>query len=323
MRAPGAVLAAAIAFSMLSSPARALVPASATDRVAARALFEAALADMKSESYAKACPKLEESQRLDPGLGTQYNLADCYEGLGRLASAWTTFSDVAEAAERAGDLERLAVVKTRVAALLPRLSHLVFTAPVPPDITLTLDGVPFTSKFDGDPAPIDPGPHELGADAPGKKHCATRFSATEGATVTLALPELEALPRPPAPPPPLPSPPAAVLPPAPATSWHVPAAIVAAGLGVVGLGIGTVFGVKTIDDWSTAKEGCTGNVCDPAHYPAWQSAHSAGTVSTVSFIVGASLVATGAVLWLTRPQASSLRVGIRPDGALVVGGRLP
>ena len=52
---------------------------SAQDAAAARALFEQArklLADGKPE---QACPKLEESQRLDPGIGTLFNMADCHE----------------------------------------------------------------------------------------------------------------------------------------------------------------------------------------------------------------------------------------------------
>jgi hypothetical protein len=74
---------------------------------------------------AQACPKFEESQRLDPGVGTQFNLADCYERTGRLASAYTTFIDVAAATRQLGQFEREAVARERAKSIKPRLSRLV------------------------------------------------------------------------------------------------------------------------------------------------------------------------------------------------------
>src|SRR5580698_3805183 len=56
--------------------------------------------------YAEACPKLAESQRLDPALGTEFNLADCDEHVGRTATAWRLFVDVEHAARAAGKKER-------------------------------------------------------------------------------------------------------------------------------------------------------------------------------------------------------------------------
>src|SRR5512145_2755140 len=73
-----------------------------SDRVTARSLFDEARALVAAGKVADACPKFEESQRLDPGPGTLFNLADCYERSGRTATAWLTFLDVATAMRAGG-----------------------------------------------------------------------------------------------------------------------------------------------------------------------------------------------------------------------------
>src|SRR5262245_32588034 len=72
-----------------------------SDSAGARALFAEGRALMDKDRYEEACPKFEESLRLDPGMGTQFNLAHCWEKLGRTASAWALFLDVAAAARNA------------------------------------------------------------------------------------------------------------------------------------------------------------------------------------------------------------------------------
>src|SRR5690349_13986528 len=96
------VRAAVTAFGLVTSICGAARSASSEDQAAAQALFDDAKELVKSGKAAEACPKFEESQRLDPGLGTQLNLADCYERIGRTASAWTIYVEVAPAARREG-----------------------------------------------------------------------------------------------------------------------------------------------------------------------------------------------------------------------------
>src|SRR6185436_13105064 len=90
-----------------------------SDSAAARALFTEGRQLMSAEKYAEACPKLEESLRLDPGMGTRFNLAHCWEKIGRSASAWAMFLDVAAAARAAGQQQRDTAAKERAAALEP------------------------------------------------------------------------------------------------------------------------------------------------------------------------------------------------------------
>jgi hypothetical protein len=319
---------AVAAFVGSLSPA-ALADPTSEERVAARTLFEEGRALMKKQQFAQACPKLEESQRLDPGIGTLFNVADCYEGLGRVASAWTTFLDVAEASQRLGESDRARVAKGRADALAPRLPRVRITVNAHPGVKVTLDHKPFAAQLVDTPVPIDPGDHVVTADAAGKKHWENRFRAVPLTSGTVVVPVLEdeALPPPPATvsvaPAPLPPPPPPPAAPPPASRWQVPVAITATGLGVVGLGLGTAFGFAAMSDWSSAKPDCVNGRCTTsAAYSSWSSAHSAGVASTASFVAGGVLVAAGVVVWVTRPRAP-VAVGVRSDGAVVVGGRFP
>ena len=66
------------AFGVAAPSAEADDPGAAL-KAQARALFEDAKKLAAQSKYAEACPKFEESQRLDAGLGTKFYLADCYE----------------------------------------------------------------------------------------------------------------------------------------------------------------------------------------------------------------------------------------------------
>jgi len=76
---------------------------SAETRAAADALYEDAGKLIAANRWAEACPKLEASLKLDPGIGTLLRLGYCYEKTGRTASAWSTFNDAVAMATTAND----------------------------------------------------------------------------------------------------------------------------------------------------------------------------------------------------------------------------
>lgn len=333
MRRALTLLASGISCTLLASAA--FAQPTPEQSAEAHALFEEGRVAMKAGDYAGACPKLERSQRLDPGVGTLYNLATCYEGENRLASAWKALLEVADESDREQRSDRAAVARDRAHALEARVPHLHVTIEGGERPALTLDGRSLSDADVGTNVPIDPGDHEVGADAPGKKHWSSHLVAKEGETATITVPPLEdaaTAPEVPAPAAPEPTPPITASPPSlsPAGNrWQMPAALAAGGAGVLALGAGAVLGVLAIGKWSDAKgEGCTQDAAGHTNcptsgaYSSWSTAHAEGIASTVAFIVGGALVATGALLWFTKPDALAM-AGVRADGVFFVGGRLP
>jgi hypothetical protein len=82
--------------------------------------------------------------------------------------------------------------------------------------------------------------------------------------------------------------------------------IVAAGVGVVGLGVGSAFGLIAMSKKSDAQKICPDKCADESGVNAWSDAVSAGNVSTALFIVVGVGIAGAAVLWFTAPSSSGV-----------------
>ncbi|HEX6272859.1 MAG TPA: hypothetical protein VFZ53_07465, partial [Polyangiaceae bacterium] len=88
------------------------------------------------------------------------------------------------------------------------------------------------------------------------------------------------------------------------------------GAGVVGLGIGTAFGLSAISQNSESNDaGCKQNECTTEAAQIRKDAQAAGNVSTVAFIAGGALLAAGVVVYLTAPSSSE-----KPGAARLVLG---
>lgn len=103
--------------------------------------------------------------------------------------------------------------------------------------------------------------------------------------------------------------------------------LIIAGAGVVGLGLGTVFGVVASSKQSDS--GCNGTKCpDDTSKGKLDDAISAATKSTVFFIAGGALLAGGLTLYFVAPRTSSsrgsgaasarLRPVVGPNGAALM-----
>jgi hypothetical protein len=84
------------------------------------------------------------------------------------------------------------------------------------------------------------------------------------------------------------------------------------GAGVIGLGVGAIFGLQAIAKKKEAN--CIENVCDG---PAMEEATSAAKIATIGFVAGGTLVAGGALLLLFGPTSSPVqaRLDVGPTSA--------
>src|SRR4051812_8772615 len=104
---------APVAALVLSLTARARAEPSSS--AFAEALFREGKHLLSAGKLDEACPKLEESQRLDPKPGTLINLAYCHERQGRAATAWGEYAEGGPLAARAKNKAMESFARDRMA----------------------------------------------------------------------------------------------------------------------------------------------------------------------------------------------------------------
>ena len=77
------------------------------------------------------------------------------------------------------------------------------------------------------------------------------------------------------------------------------------GLGIVGVGVGSVTGLMSISKVSDVKKGCPNDVCPTTSQPDIDSAKSLGTISTIAFIAGGVGVGAGIIGLVLQSKQSS------------------
>jgi hypothetical protein len=313
---------------------------SAQDSAAAQTLYDEGRRLASVGQWSDACPKLAESQRLDPTPVTAFYLADCYEHVGRTASAWSTFLELAAIAHRTGGpkaADRERVARSRAAALEPKLARLEIDIPAASRVdglVVKRDGEVVGEGQWGAPLPVDPGPHTVEARAPGKRPWLARENVQgSGQVQRLEVPVLQDEPTNPAQP----------LAPTPATAQGPDethqagtssplktVGIVTAGVGAAGLVVGSILGLQALSKNSQANDGHCGqsagftdaNTCDQQGVSLRRSAVNDGNISTLAFAVGGVVFATGAVLWIMAPSGrvqAAPAVGAGSAGVVVRG----
>lgn len=287
------------------------------DAASADALFVRAKALADAGQMAAACPMFAQSYKLDPtAVGVLLYMGACHESTGKIATAWTTFREARDAAQRSNQVDRVRIADARIAALEPRLPRMRLVLPkeaAEQGWTIRRDDIVLSPSIWGTDIPVDPGMCRIEVLAPNHRPFTTTALLLEGATTKVVIPTLEpdaiqlrGIPGT--------SRPATSEPGQPngqddaASSWTAThtAAVVVGSVGVVGLAIGTGFGIAAASDWNEADTHCnkagTPWRCDSFGVAAHDGAISKATVSTTSIVLGGAALATGVVLWIVAPD---------------------
>ena len=298
------------------------------DPAAAELLFTEGRKLMTEGKYEAACPKFAESQRLDPGAGTLINWADCLQKVGKIASAWDKWKQASRMLPATD--ERRPVVARLASAVEARLPKLVIrlVETVPPGTRVLRDGIELGAASLDLALPIDPGARTIEVVAPGHEPRRYEHQAEEGKTATLVVepgPAIEPEAPPPSPPPPSaapPPPPKERPPPGPPEPPAAPVAgYVIGGVGIVGLGVGSVAGLLALGKKSTMDDDCervAGTLrCGREGLDAASAGNTLATVSNVAFAVGVVGVGVGGYLILSGggdEPVAALKTTVLPGG---------
>ena len=185
-------------------------------------------------------------------------------------------------------------------------------------VKVTMDGESIAEKLEGTAISLDPGAHTFTFQAAGQPLLTKQIVVRAGEKDRREIVQLGSADSGPAPAPAAPPGDKPESSKTPLGGQRI-AAIAVAGAGVVGIGVGAVFGVMAISKHGDAQDACPNTTCPTqAGLDLWDQSRTDGTISTIAFIAGGALVAGGAVLWFTaKPKRAEVGVG---PGTLTVKG---
>ncbi|NVB81230.1 MAG: hypothetical protein HOV81_22735 [Kofleriaceae bacterium] len=283
-----------LALSALAPASHAQPPASAADEA-----FKNGRELVKAGKWAEACDEFEKSQALDPQHGTLFNIAQCSEKVGNLATAAAAYRELAAHDANAA---RKAASADALKALAPRVPKLVVSvATPPPGLTISVEGKGKATAYKPNtPTEIDLGEYTVIANARGYTEQIAKVKIAGERKTTVVDVVLRAgasnadivrkdVPEPPS-----------------RGAKQRRLGLILVGVGGAAAINGIVFGLVAESQWTEARGVCDGTGCgtqsqlDRANRLG-DRAHTKATVSTVSLISAGVLAAAGAVVWYTAP----------------------
>jgi hypothetical protein len=263
----------------------------------ALALFEDGRAFAARGDFARACAKFEAARARVTWVGVALNLADCYERIGKTASAWALFRKTGDDAATRAD-SRAAYARTRADKLQPYLAHVTIARADGSALHIQLDHQPLAIASLGRLLPVDPGEHVLEAGAPGSVPWSRRIVVEPQATVEIRIPPLAPVAVTVAP--------IAPAHPQPRRRWW-PASL--ATIGALAVGTSIVLGLDARRDFDAARTHCDVQLrCNQDGFDAIRDARRRGNVATITGGGGLATIAAAAILywWPAREQRTRL-----------------
>jgi hypothetical protein len=268
--------------------------------------------------YAVGCRKFVESESAEPRVGTLINLARCEESSGHSAKARQYWQQATDLARALGDprADFTSQELARIDGSVPRLTIRLHGG-APPDSDVRRDGVEFGHASLGVALPLERGSHTIEVSAPGHEPRRFVVQLDEGQSLDVVV---------------APGPlveearlhaddgdeAALAHPNGSGPGVLRPVAYVAAGLGVVALGVGAAYGVSALSSASAAAGHCDGAYCDAPGTAARRDEASSANAATLAFASGIALVTAGAALRVLTPSADEAP-RVRRNLAYVVG----
>ena len=288
-------------------------------RGTARKLGYAGVAAYQAGDYRTASEKLEKAYAVlrVPSLGLWS--ARALVKLGKLVEGSERYTQVAQLGASGGNeavqKRALADAESELSLLTPKIPNLTIAVEGAraSEVQVQIDGVPVAPQLLGEARPVNPGPHQVEGQR-GAERASVEIVLAESESKPALLRFQSALAANTAMPAPSAQPGSASAGEALGSSGSSGSslgqqrmfALIAGGVGVVGLGVGTVFGLKSKSDHDEASKYCAGSQCSDARgVSAGNDAHSAGNVATLAMIVGGVGLAGGAALWFTAPKSRS------------------
>lgn len=293
-------------------------PPPSPEKLRADKLFEDGRRYLEAKEYALACTAFEQSQVSDPAIGTQLNIALCYEEWGKPTAAYRAYLEAERLAKDKKD-DRARGARLKVDQLAPKVPHLQVEIPGDADIATVfmLDGNEIDKAKLQDDLLVEPGKHVIVARVPGKPAKETVIDLREGErkkiTIDVPRPKVEVIVKE-----------------GPRRKGRFYGGIGLTVGGGLALGAAGFVSLVARQDYADAVVDCPDHACQSrAAFDATQDARKKATLMTFVGAGGAVMVGAGIYMLLTSRGAKtterkvSFAPMLGPDGGgFVVGGRL-
>jgi tetratricopeptide (TPR) repeat protein len=306
----------------------ALPSAAFADKARADKLFEEGRGYLQRKEYQLACTAFEQSHQADPAIGTQLNIALCYEEWGKLASAYKAYAEAERLAKAKKD-NRAKHARKKIDELDPKLGRLRVSIPASADpySIFLFDGKEMSREDLVEEQLLDAGTHTIEARVAGAppKVTTIELKGGERKSIEIELPvvakskdETDKRPG------------ETMTIEGPRNKGKLYGGLALGGAGLITIGVASYVALIARSDYNDAIAQCPGNICTQrGAYDATQDARSKANVMTIVGGAGVALVGVGLYLILTSKgepitvEKVSARPLLVPDAVgIAIGGPL-